>query len=136
MSISVPGIQPLKRSGRLFLVVLVLGLLLRLIFLYATQSTGLMILDERHYHQLARNVLHGHGFRQEYSAPRADNQHTHGTGCTLASAIASYLARGYDVPHAVGAAKDYISGAVAAGFALGSGIGPVDHAWRFRGSDA
>ena len=62
MSISVPGVQPLKRSGRLFLVVLVLGLLLRLIFLYATQSTGLMILDERHYHQLARNVLHGHGF--------------------------------------------------------------------------
>src|SRR5215813_8207664 len=64
MSISVPGpgIQPLKRSGRLFLVVLVLGLLLRLVFLYATQSTGLMIVDERHYHQLARNVLHGYGF--------------------------------------------------------------------------
>jgi hydroxymethylpyrimidine/phosphomethylpyrimidine kinase len=82
------------------------------------------------------DVLHGDGFRQEYSAPRADNRHTHGTGCTLASAIASYLARGYDVPHAVGAAKVYISGAVAAGFALGSGIGPVDHAWQFRGSDA
>ncbi|ADB33842.1 phosphomethylpyrimidine kinase [Kribbella flavida DSM 17836] len=80
------------------------------------------------------DVLHGHGVREEFSAPRADNRHTHGTGCTLASSIASYLARGYDVPSAVGAAKEYISGAVAAGFPLGGGIGPVDHAWRFRGS--
>ncbi|MEV6414509.1 bifunctional hydroxymethylpyrimidine kinase/phosphomethylpyrimidine kinase [Kribbella sp. NPDC051718] len=80
----------------------------------------------------AVDVLHGDGVRMEFSAPRADNRHTHGTGCTLASTIASYLARGYDVPAAVGAAKDYISGAVAAGFALGGGIGPVDHAWEFR----
>jgi 4-amino-4-deoxy-L-arabinose transferase-like glycosyltransferase len=62
MTIAVPNVQPLKRSGRLFLGVLVLGLLLRLVFLYATQNTGLMIEDERHYHQLALNVLHGHGF--------------------------------------------------------------------------
>lgn len=81
---------------------------------------------------LAVDVLHGPGVRREYSAPRADNRHTHGTGCTLASAIAANLARGYDVPAAVAAAKDYISGAVAAGFALGGGIGPVDHGWRFR----
>jgi hydroxymethylpyrimidine/phosphomethylpyrimidine kinase len=81
---------------------------------------------------VAVDVLHGPGVRREYSAPRADNRHTHGTGCTLASAIAAYLARGYDVPAAVAAAKDYISGAVAAGFALGGGIGPVDHGWQFR----
>ncbi len=78
------------------------------------------------------DVLHGPDGRQEFRAPRADNRHTHGTGCTLASATASYLAQGYDVPAAVGAAKDYVTGAVHAGFALGSGIGPVDHAWRFR----
>jgi hydroxymethylpyrimidine/phosphomethylpyrimidine kinase len=82
------------------------------------------------------DVLHGPGVRREYSAPRHDNRHTHGTGCTLASAIASYLARGYDVPDAVGAAKEYVTGAIAAGFALGGGIGPVDHAWRFRGSSS
>lgn len=81
---------------------------------------------------LAVDVLHGPGVRQEFSGPRADNRHTHGTGCTLASTIASYLARGHDVPTAVEAAKQYISGAVAAGYALGAGIGPVDHAWRFR----
>jgi hydroxymethylpyrimidine/phosphomethylpyrimidine kinase len=65
-------------------------------------------------------------------APRLDNRHTHGTGCTLASAIASGLAKGLDVPQAVHAAKEYVTEAIAAGFALGAGIGPVDHGWRLR----
>ncbi|MFF9584236.1 bifunctional hydroxymethylpyrimidine kinase/phosphomethylpyrimidine kinase [Streptomyces achromogenes] len=65
-------------------------------------------------------------------APRHDNRHTHGTGCTLASAIACGLALGKSVPEAVMAAKEYVTGAIAAGFALGAGIGPVDHGWRFR----
>ncbi|WP_324767478.1 bifunctional hydroxymethylpyrimidine kinase/phosphomethylpyrimidine kinase [Streptomyces kunmingensis] len=67
-------------------------------------------------------------------APRHDNRHTHGTGCTLASAIAAQLAKGQSVPEAVRAAKEYVTGAIAAGFALGGGIGPVDHGWRFRSS--
>ncbi|GAA2363762.1 bifunctional hydroxymethylpyrimidine kinase/phosphomethylpyrimidine kinase [Nonomuraea africana] len=67
-----------------------------------------------------------------FTAPRHDNRHTHGTGCTLASAIASYLALGEDVPAAVGKAKEYVTGAIAHGFPLGDGIGPVDHAWRWR----
>ncbi|MFI9834952.1 bifunctional hydroxymethylpyrimidine kinase/phosphomethylpyrimidine kinase [Streptomyces sp. NPDC051913] len=65
-------------------------------------------------------------------APRYDNRHTHGTGCTLASAIASELAKGRSVPEAVTAAKEYVTGAIKAGFALGGGIGPVDHGWRFQ----
>jgi hydroxymethylpyrimidine/phosphomethylpyrimidine kinase len=67
-----------------------------------------------------------------FSAPRLDNRHTHGTGCTLASAIAARLALGDDVPTAVGKAKEYVTGAIASGFPLGDGIGPVDHAWRWR----
>jgi hydroxymethylpyrimidine/phosphomethylpyrimidine kinase len=67
-----------------------------------------------------------------FRAPRLDNRHTHGTGCTLASAIASFLALGHDVPAAVERAKSYVTGAIAAGFALGAGIGPVDHGWRWR----
>ncbi|MFH0173054.1 bifunctional hydroxymethylpyrimidine kinase/phosphomethylpyrimidine kinase [Streptomyces cacaoi] len=63
-------------------------------------------------------------------APRYDNRHTHGTGCTLASAIAAQLAKGSPVPEAVAAAKRYVTGAIAAGFALGAGIGPVDHGWN------
>ena len=67
-----------------------------------------------------------------YTAGRLDNRHTHGTGCTLASAIASNLALGDDVPEAVRKAKEYVTGAIAAGFPLGAGIGPVDHGWRLR----
>ncbi|MFJ4922617.1 bifunctional hydroxymethylpyrimidine kinase/phosphomethylpyrimidine kinase [Streptomyces sp. NPDC088725] len=65
-------------------------------------------------------------------APRHGNRHTHGTGCTLASAIAAGLAGGQDVVRAVQEAKTYVTGAIAHGFPLGGGIGPVDHAWRLR----
>jgi hydroxymethylpyrimidine/phosphomethylpyrimidine kinase len=68
----------------------------------------------------------------ELRAPRVATPHTHGTGCTLASAIASNLAVGLDVASAVGEAKRFVSGAIAGAFPLGKGIGPTDHAWRFR----
>ena len=67
-----------------------------------------------------------------YRAVRVDNRHTHGTGCTLASALASHLARGANVPEAMALAKAYVTGAIAAGFALGRGIGPTDHLWQLR----
>ncbi len=63
---------------------------------------------------------------------RIVSRHTHGTGCTLASAIASQLAIGATVPAAVESAKDYITGAIDGGFPLGAGIGPVDHGWQLR----
>jgi hydroxymethylpyrimidine/phosphomethylpyrimidine kinase len=72
------------------------------------------------------------GDEYTYTSPRHDNRHTHGTGCTLASAIASRLACGDPLPEAVGAAKEYVTGALAHGFALGAGIGPVDHHWMHR----
>jgi len=67
-----------------------------------------------------------------FAGERIATPHTHGTGCTLASAIASYLALGADVPDAVGRAREYVTGAIRAGYPLGAGIGPVDHAWRSR----
>jgi hydroxymethylpyrimidine/phosphomethylpyrimidine kinase len=72
----------------------------------------------------------GEHFR--YTAARDHNRHTHGTGCTLASALASQLALGHSVADAMKLAKAYVTGAIAAGFALGSGIGPTDHLWRLR----
>lgn len=66
------------------------------------------------------------------TASRSGNRHTHGTGCTLASAVAAYLARGRTVPDAVRAGKLYVTNAIAAGFPLGTGIGPVDHSWKLR----
>lgn len=65
-------------------------------------------------------------------APRHPGVHTHGTGCTLASAVAAELAKGLSVPEAVAAGKAYVTGAITAGFPLGAGIGPVDHGWRIR----
>jgi hydroxymethylpyrimidine/phosphomethylpyrimidine kinase len=65
-------------------------------------------------------------------AARIDTPHTHGTGCTLSSAIAANLASGLDVVTAVREAKRYLTGAIAGSFPLGKGIGPTDHAWRFR----
>ncbi len=72
--------------------------------------------------------------RQELwlSAPRLATPHTHGTGCTLSAAIAANLAEGIDVPGAVRLAKQYVTGAIAGSFPLGKGVGPTDHAWRFR----
>ena len=57
---------------------------------------------------------------------------THGTGCTLSSAIASHLALGETMPQAVRSAKDYLTGALAEQLDLGHGSGPMDHAWRWR----
>lgn len=116
-----------------------------------TQLTGVVVRDEAGMREAAAAILAygphwvvvkgGHldgdavdllsdGTREHWlHAPRHDNRHTHGTGCTLASAIASYLARGLAVPDAVHAAKHYVTGAIAAGFPLGAGIGPVDHGW-------
>jgi hydroxymethylpyrimidine/phosphomethylpyrimidine kinase len=68
-----------------------------------------------------------------FRAARQRSRHTHGTGCTLASAIAAHLAMGRDVVDAVGHAKDFVTGAVRGGFPLGGGIGPVDHGWQTRG---
>ena len=78
------------------------------------------------------DLLFGDGRVIRYPGPRITSRHTHGTGCTLASAIASYLALGADVPGAVEAAKEYVTGAIDGGFPLGAGIGPVDHGWRIR----
>ncbi|HZS02239.1 MAG TPA: bifunctional hydroxymethylpyrimidine kinase/phosphomethylpyrimidine kinase [Chloroflexota bacterium] len=65
----------------------------------------------------------------EFSAPRLDSRHTHGTGCTFASAIAAELAKGATVPEAVGRAKEYLTAALERAPGLGHGHGPVHHFW-------
>jgi hydroxymethylpyrimidine/phosphomethylpyrimidine kinase len=78
------------------------------------------------------DLLFGDGRVIRFHGHRINSRHTHGTGCTLASAIASHLAMGADVPSAVESAREYVTGAIDGGFPLGAGIGPVDHAWRIR----
>ncbi len=67
---------------------------------------------------------------------RIDNPNTHGTGCTLSSAIASNLAKGFDLDTSVQRAKDYISGALSAQLNLGQGSGPMNHAFYLNGEFA
>ena len=71
----------------------------------------------------------GHWFKGE----RINNPNTHGTGCTLSSAIASELAAGRTLPDAVEQAKAYISGALAAMLDLGKGRGPMNHLYALQG---
>jgi hydroxymethylpyrimidine/phosphomethylpyrimidine kinase len=78
------------------------------------------------------DVLYDGTHEYRFPGRRLNNMHTHGTGCTLASAIASYLAFGDDMIDAVRKAKAFVTGAIDGGFALGTGIGPVDHAWHWR----
>ena len=86
-------------------------------------------------HQLndANDLLYRDGGYKWFNGKRIDNPNTHGTGCTLSSAIASNLAKGYDLDTAVERAKAYISGALAAMLDLGHGSGPMDHGFDFRG---
>ena len=75
----------------------------------------------------ANDLLYADGRFQWFYGKRIDNPNTHGTGCTLSSAIASNLAKGFSLADSVQRAKDYISGALSAGLNLGRGSGPMKH---------
>ena len=72
------------------------------------------------------------GEYQWFYGKRIDNPNTHGTGCTLSSAIAANLAKGYSLKDAVEKAKEYISGALSVMLDLGAGSGPMDHAYMLN----
>ncbi len=81
----------------------------------------------------ANDLLYADGQYRWFYGKRIHNPNTHGTGCTLSSAIAANLAKGYDLPMSVKRAKDYISGALSAMLDLGHGSGPMNHAFDLKG---
>ena len=81
----------------------------------------------------ADDLLWREGAGKWFHGKRIDNPNTHGTGCTLSSAIASNLAKGYDLDVSVERAKAYISGALAAMLDLGHGSGPMNHMFALKG---
>lgn len=81
----------------------------------------------------ANDLLYANGEFRWFIGKRIDNKNTHGTGCTLSSAIASNLAKGFDLEQSVERAKDYISAALEAGLNLGRGSGPMNHAFDLQG---
>ena len=82
----------------------------------------------------ANDLLHSRGRAHWFYSKRIENPNTHGTGCTLSSAIASNLAKGFPMEQAVERAKDYISGALGAMLDLGQGSGPMNHGFAIDGS--
>ena len=80
----------------------------------------------------ANDLLYRSGGYEWFNGKRIDNPNTHGTGCTLSSAIAANLAKGFDLDTAVRRAKDYLSGALAAMLDLGADSGPMDHAFDLK----
>lgn len=82
-------------------------------------------------HQIndANDLLYRNDSFTWFKGKRINNSNTHGTGCTLSSAITSNLAKGFDLDDSVKREKDYISGALSAMLDLGKGSGPMDHSF-------
>ena len=80
----------------------------------------------------AVDVLIGNDTFEIYKQERLDRKNTHGTGCTLSSAITSHLALGYDIVEAVKLSKEYITEAIRHSFDIGKGVGPVNHFYKFE----
>jgi hydroxymethylpyrimidine/phosphomethylpyrimidine kinase len=88
-----------------------------------------LLIKGGHLKECSDDLLYTQGNFYWFEQPRLDNPNTHGTGCTLSSAIACNLAEGKDVKEAVALAKKYIIGAIGANLDLGNGSGPLNHCW-------
>lgn len=91
---------------------------------------GYILLKGGHSTDDADDLLYKNSEKIWIKGERIENPNTHGTGCTLSSAIASYLAMGHDVPESVRLAKEFITGAINAKLDLGKGRGPLNHMWK------
>lgn len=93
---------------------------------------GDILIKGGHFEERADDLLYHDNEFIWLECEHIDNPNTHGTGCTLSSAIASHLALGYDIVESVKRAKDYISGALQAQLNLGQGSGPLNHCWKMK----
>lgn len=91
---------------------------------------GYVLLKGGHSTDDADDLLYNNSEKIWIKGEHIENPNTHGTGCTLSSAIASYLAMGNDVPKSVRLAKEFITGAISAKLDLGKGRGPLNHMWK------
>ena len=97
----------------------------------AALTPGAVLVKGGHEKDRADDLLYlADGRKVWLRGERINTENTHGTGCTLSSAIACGLAMGQDVEDAVRNAKAYVTGALAAGLNLGRGSGPLDHMWN------
>lgn len=96
----------------------------------AESFKGAILVKGGHLVNDAIDLLYENGKSSWFSSERIDNPNTHGTGCTLSSAIACNLAAGYSLEDSIRNAKEYLTGALRAMLDLGKGSGPLDHMYR------
>lgn len=93
---------------------------------------GYILIKGGHFEERADDLLYHNGTVTWLPCEKIDNPNTHGTGCTLSSAIASNMALGYSIEESVRKAKEYITGALLDGLNLGKGSGPLNHCWNMK----
>lgn len=98
--------------------------------LIAKNCRGAVLVKGGHLDDTADDMLYSNGVVTWLRGERINNDNTHGTGCTLSSAIACNLASGCELNEAVKEAKDYLTGALKYGLNLGKGSGPLNHCYR------
>ncbi len=91
---------------------------------------GYILIKGGHLQNSSDDLLYYRGDYLWFEQNHIDNPNTHGTGCTLSSAIACNLAVGNDIKGSIAAAKAYITGALRDNLDLGKGSGPLNHCWR------
>ncbi|ADZ22138.1 hydroxymethylpyrimidine/phosphomethylpyrimidine kinase [Clostridium acetobutylicum] len=80
----------------------------------------------------ATDLFYKNGYIEWFKLEKIDNPNTHGTGCTLSSAIACNLAQGISISESIKNAKEYLTGALRAGLDLGKGSGPLEHTYKLK----
>jgi hydroxymethylpyrimidine/phosphomethylpyrimidine kinase len=98
----------------------------------AENYSGDILIKGGHLKDCCDDLLYSKGKAFWYNQERVDNPNTHGTGCTLSSAIACNLAEGKDIKSSIAAAKIYITGALSAELNIGKGSGPLNHCWNMK----
>ena len=93
---------------------------------------GYILIKGGHLKDCSDDLLYKNGKIHWFFGERIDSHNTHGTGCTLSSAIASNLAVGLDMMTSVYNAKNYVASAIKSGLDLGKGNGPIDHMWNLK----
>ena len=93
---------------------------------------GAVLIKGGHFSENANDLLFYRGEAVWFNNEHIENPNTHGTGCTLSSAIACGLAAGYSIEESVRRAKEYITGAIAYGLDLGRGNGPLNHMYQLK----
>jgi hydroxymethylpyrimidine/phosphomethylpyrimidine kinase len=106
--------------------------MLRLAKEISKKIRGSILIKGGHLSESSDDLLYEKGTANWFKAPRVDNPNTHGTGCTLSSAIACNLALGLSMAESVKNAKEYLTGALRAGLDLGRGSGPLNHCYNIK----